>query len=433
MKRRKIIFSFLISFVLFAALSFSASALHGDVNSDEYIGIEDAVISLRFAVGIAEPTEEQYRKADLDYDGYLTTEDVRLSLRGAADIEYIPDHFFSDFETVTEPTCTQKGLSTSYCLYCEKVVEKVLQPIGHSKKDATCTEASYCTECNETFDEPLGHTEKEGYCTRCNILLNDPLVTYNGKDVAFGCGTSVVKTTFGTPKDTLTDNYAETPVIIYVYYTDYTDLGIFTFTDGKLTQFFTNDTSAEISQGSSAFSLSSNTTPEKIGDIKISAYKDTLGNGKNYCYYGAVGDTYTLKKTSNYAVSEKLVFHLTNGCRALNGISTLKYSSGAAKVAAAHSKDMAKKDYFSHENPDGLRVGDRLTNADIDWYHCGENLVAGHYDPYAISNGWYNSEGHRKNILNYKFKYLGVGFAYSGSSTYKYYGTQNFYNDKYVE
>ena len=92
---------------------------------------------------------------------------------------------------------------------------------------------------------------------------------------------------------------------------------------------------------------------------------------------------------------------------------------------------MATRNYFDHINPEGERVGARLTAGGVEWYSCSENIVAGYYDPYAIANGWYNSEGHRKNILNEKFKYMGIGFAYNENAQYRYYGTQNFYTDEY--
>ena len=142
-----------------------------------------------------------------------------------------------------------------------------------------------------------------------------------------------------------------------------------------------------------------------------------------------MGESYNLTKTTSYTINEKLNFHLTNGLRAINGVSTLAYCEKAAAAAKVHSTDMATRNYFDHPDPEGKRCGDRLTDAGVNWYACAENIAAGYYDPYDISNGWYNSEGHRKNILNSRYKYLGVGFAFNQKATYKYYGTQNFYSD----
>ncbi len=431
MKTIKIFFSLLFSVTIMFTLAFSVSALHGDVNYDEYIGIEDALLALRFATGIENPDEHQEHSADLDYDGVITTNDVRLIMRGAADIDYVPDHFFSNWVTVKEPTCTEDGIAESVCYYCEKKVTKALDNTGHTIVDATCDKGSYCSVCNESLSEPLEHIENEGYCINCNTLLSAPILSYNNKEIKFGCSTSKVKSILGEPQAKGKDSEAEKNVVFYAYYTDYKDLAIFTFTDGKLTQFFSNATTAKVEQGSSHYGLYCKSAPEKIGDIILTTYTDTLNNNFIYSFCATVGESYNLTKTTDYALLEKINFHLINGLRAINGIAPLQYSSDVAEIAQSHSLDMATHNFFDHTNLDGKRVSDRLTAGGIEWYACGENIAAGVYDPYALTNGWYNSEGHRKNILNSKYKYIGIGFAYNEKSTYKYYSTQNFYTDEY--
>ncbi len=431
MKRTRFILYFVFSLIFIFSLTLSANALHGDLNYDEYISIEDALFALRFATDIETPDEHQEHAADLDYDGEITTEDVRLIMRGAADIDYVPDHFFSEWETVMEPTCTENGLAECSCFYCNKKVTKVLEKTGHNLIPATCKDASYCSVCNEKFGEPLEHVESEGYCINCKELLFSPTLSYNNKELSFGCSSSVVKEALGEPQNKYKDSDAQKTVVVYVYFTDYKDLAIFTFTDGKLTQFFSNATTAIVSQGTTHYGLYCKSAPEKIGDINLMVYSDTLDNNFNYSFCATVGEAYNLTKTTNYSLNARINLHLINGLRAINGISKLKYSSDASTVAKAHSADMATRNYFAHENPEGKRVGTRLDEAGITWYSCGENIAGGVYDPYALANGWYNSKEHRKNILNKGFKYLGIGFAYNENSTYKYYSTQNFYTDEY--
>lgn len=429
MKKVKSFFCVVFSLVLVFSLPLSVNALHGDLNSDEYISIEDALLALRFATEIETPDEHQEHAADLDYDGEITTNDVRLIMRGAADIDYVPDHFFSEWETITEPTCTENGLAECYCFYCDKNVTKTLEKVGHSIIPATCKNASYCSICKESFGEPLEHIESEGYCINCQELLFSPTLSYNNKEISFGCASSSVKEALGEPQNKYKDSDAQKTVVVYVYYTDYKDLAIFTFTDGKLTQFFSNATTAKVSQGSSHYGLYCKSAPEKIGDINLMVYSDTLNNNFNYSFCATVGESYNLTKTTNYSLNARINFHLTNGLRAINGIGKLKYSSGASTVAKAHSTDMATRNYFAHETPEGKTPGNRLDDGGIVWTACSENIVAGYYDPYAIANGWYNSENHRKNILNKNYTHLGIGFAYNENSDLKYYGTQNFYKN----
>lgn len=431
MKKARFLLSIIFSLIFVFYLSFSVLALHGDVNYDEYIGIEDALITLRFATGIQIPDKHQEHAADLDYDGEITTNDVRLIMRGAADIDLVPDHFFSDWKTIKEPTCIEDGVAESTCYYCEKKVTRVLDKTGHSIVPATCYTGSYCSVCNESFSEPLEHIESEGYCINCKELLFSPLLSYNNKEIKFGCSTSKLKNILGEPQIKGKDSEAEKTVIMYAYYTDYKDLAIFTFTDGKLTQFFSNASTARVEQGSSHYGLYCKSAPEKIGDITITAYSDSFNNNLDYSFCATVGESYSLKKTTDYSLNSKINFLLVNGLRAINNTEPLQYCSEAQMVATAHSEDMATRNFFDHASPDGKRVSDRLTEAGVEWYACAENIAAGVYDPYAIANGWYNSEGHRKNILNSKYKYMGVGFAYNEKSNYKYYSTQNFYTDEY--
>lgn len=431
MKISRLILSFVFSLIFVLSLTLSVSALHGDVNYDEHIGIEDTIIALRFATDIETPDEHQEHAADLDYDGEITTDDVRLIMRGAADIDYVPDHFFSNWETIKEPDCIEDGFAESTCYYCGKKVTKALDKTGHNVVPATCDTGSYCSVCNESFGEPLEHIESEGYCINCNELLFAPTISYNNKEIRFGCSTSSVKNILGEPQNKGKDSNSEKTAVMYTYYTDYKDLAIFTFIDGNLTQFYSISPTAKVTQGSSHYGLYCKSAPERIGDIVLTTYADTLGDGTDYGFCAIVGESYNLKKTTNYALNSKINFHLINGLRAINNIKPLEYCTKAEAVATAHSSDMATRNYFNHESPEGIKVGTRLTNGGIEWYACGENIAAGVYDPYALANGWYNSEGHRKNILNKNFKYIGIGFGFNEKSTYKYYSTQNFYTDEY--
>lgn len=123
------------------------------------------------------------------------------------------------------------------------------------------------------------------------------------------------------------------------------------------------------------------------------------------------------QQTSSYA---QAVLELVNAERAKNGLNALQLDSALSKVAEAHSKDMATRNFFSHTNPDGLSPFDRIKNAGISYRTAGENIAAGQKTPEQVVEGWMNSEGHRKNILNASFTKMGLGYvkANSGYSTY---------------
>lgn len=106
----------------------------------------------------------------------------------------------------------------------------------------------------------------------------------------------------------------------------------------------------------------------------------------------------------------------------------LRSDSTLARVATAHSKDMANHDYFSHESRDGTSPFQRLKRAGYRYDRAGENIVAGFPTPASVVRAWLKSPGHCKNLMNRGYVELGVGFATGG--TYGTYWTQDFGNPR---
>ena len=106
---------------------------------------------------------------------------------------------------------------------------------------------------------------------------------------------------------------------------------------------------------------------------------------------------------------------------ALTMVSTLQQS------ARLHSKDMADHNYFSHTGLDGSSPFDRMKAAGFSGSTMAENIAAGGATAAATVAQWIAStSGHCESIMDPKYKYLGVGYAYKAKSRYKYYWTQNF-------
>ena len=88
----------------------------------------------------------------------------------------------------------------------------------------------------------------------------------------------------------------------------------------------------------------------------------------------------------------------------------------AANAARAHSADMLNRHYFSHTDPEGRSVKERLP-ANLAIRAWGENIWTGRgYDPrqiqhlaQTIMSGWMSSPGHRSNILSPEYTHLGMG------------------------
>jgi len=113
------------------------------------------------------------------------------------------------------------------------------------------------------------------------------------------------------------------------------------------------------------------------------------------------------------------VLEITNAIRHRHGLSPLKWEQETANVAYGHSRDMEENAYFSHVSPTEGELGERLKKGGIVYSMAAENIAANYVDAIAAVEGWLNSEGHRVNMLNDEFTYLGVG-------VYKKHYTQNF-------
>jgi len=125
------------------------------------------------------------------------------------------------------------------------------------------------------------------------------------------------------------------------------------------------------------------------------------------------------------ACVETEVLRLTNDERTKQGLSALAPDSKLHDVAQAHSDDMLTDDYFSHDDQSGCSSSCRATNAGYRWKAIGENIymMSGYkmtpeQTAAMMVDGWMNSPGHRKNILNESFTESGVGLAVDGKSIY---------------
>jgi len=121
---------------------------------------------------------------------------------------------------------------------------------------------------------------------------------------------------------------------------------------------------------------------------------------------------------------------LTNQSREAEGVAALKPHPALAEVARGHSEAMRDLDFFSHESPKrGCRtlLGRFLKRFEGNPARLGENLSRRYTRPDpALNEGniarshaeLMASPGHRANILNSDFVYVGVGIAVNPESDY---------------
>jgi uncharacterized protein YkwD len=118
----------------------------------------------------------------------------------------------------------------------------------------------------------------------------------------------------------------------------------------------------------------------------------------------------------NLTEVEAAVVEMTNDIRRRNGLPVLLQDGICRDAARKHSADMLNRNYFSHTDPEGRTLKERLP-ANLTTRQWGENIWTGSgYDPRQVQHlaqmimvGWMKSPGHRENILAPIYTHLGVG------------------------
>lgn len=109
---------------------------------------------------------------------------------------------------------------------------------------------------------------------------------------------------------------------------------------------------------------------------------------------------------------------LLNAERAKHGLRSLSENSRLTRASERYSRDMVRRRFFDHVDPDGHDLVDRLRAVSYvrrsgGWI-AGENIAWGQGSsstPRQIVRAWMNSQGHRENILNGRFREIGLGIA----------------------
>ena len=96
-----------------------------------------------------------------------------------------------------------------------------------------------------------------------------------------------------------------------------------------------------------------------------------------------------------------------NSVRAANQLPPLEVNLGLVRAARAHSQDMLRNGFFAHGD-----FASRIRAQGVQLPFIAENLAWG-TGPYAsaraIVGSWLASPGHRANLLEPRFRKIGIG------------------------
>lgn len=109
----------------------------------------------------------------------------------------------------------------------------------------------------------------------------------------------------------------------------------------------------------------------------------------------------------------EFVIRLDEERRAIGCARSLLWDDSLEEIARLHTTDMRTSMQVRHVNASGEDVGDRLARGGVVFRFAAENLAAGPVRGRRAFQLWYDSPGHRANMLNCLYTHHAV--VYDGA------------------
>jgi uncharacterized protein YkwD len=113
--------------------------------------------------------------------------------------------------------------------------------------------------------------------------------------------------------------------------------------------------------------------------------------------------------------ARKATLCLLNAERRRHGAPRLRQNARLRRAATRHSRAMVRERFFSHVAPSGSTMVGRIVTAGYRrWASLGENIAWGSGSlaaPAAVVRSWMDSPGHRANLLDPRFREIGIGIV----------------------
>lgn len=119
---------------------------------------------------------------------------------------------------------------------------------------------------------------------------------------------------------------------------------------------------------------------------------------------------------------ESGVLQQLNAIRVQHGLVPLRLSARLTAAAGQHSQEMGADGYFEHSSHDGTafwkRIGHWYASNGYGYWSVGENLLwsSPTVDATQAMRMWMNSPEHRANILNPRWRQIGISSVHLDSA-----------------
>lgn len=146
--------------------------------------------------------------------------------------------------------------------------------------------------------------------------------------------------------------------------------------------------------------------------------------------------------TCDFSEDEQKMLELVNEARAAQGLNTLKISPALCNAAETRAREI--QELFEHKRPDGREIATVLNEVGLSQYNLtkyggtaiaydhyiglGENILKGgryiNLDKNCIEtpedafDSWWNSPGHKANMLNKTYEYIGIAHYNNGRQSF---------------
>ena len=125
----------------------------------------------------------------------------------------------------------------------------------------------------------------------------------------------------------------------------------------------------------------------------------------------------TAPNASRYGATEARIFDLINAERRHSGLPALVYNEQLNRMAKIQAENMARFQKMAHTIPGAQlpTLGDRARYVGYTYGRIAENVALGYPNAETVVEGWMNSTGHRRNILDGSVVETGIAISRSSA------------------
>ena len=128
------------------------------------------------------------------------------------------------------------------------------------------------------------------------------------------------------------------------------------------------------------------------------------------------------ESAGKYGTTEARILNLINAERQRQGLPALLYNAQLDRMAKIQAENMAYFQKMAHTIPESQlpTLGDRARHVGYPFGRLAENVALGYPNAETVVQGWMNSSGHRRNILDGTVEETGIGIARSSAGSLYY-------------